>query len=165
MKLQHQLFRVLRQECRNNSFPSQYRRFHSLSQCPHPRFQRQFPSRITPRPFARLESTTVPSSQPPSLRNSTSQGVETQNATQEPPRADEPAYELTFTCKPCSAQSTHRITKHGYHKGSVLVTCPQCKNRHIISDHLRVRLITLHWPSRLKERDANSSERFSQTKT
>lgn len=48
------------------------------------------------------------------------------------------AYEMTFTCKPCSTRSTHRVSKQGYHFGSVLITCPECKNRHIISDHLGV---------------------------
>ena len=49
-----------------------------------------------------------------------------------------PAYELTFTCKPCKHRSTHKITKQGYHKGTVLITCPECSNRHLISDHLKV---------------------------
>ncbi|RKF57870.1 Mitochondrial protein import protein ZIM17 [Erysiphe neolycopersici] len=49
-----------------------------------------------------------------------------------------PEYELTFTCKPCGARSTHRISKQGYHFGSVLAACPSCKNRHIISDHLKI---------------------------
>lgn len=57
-----------------------------------------------------------------------------------PTRAEqEPAYELTFTCKPCQSRSTHRVSKQGYHKGTVLITCPDCKNRHVISDHLKVR--------------------------
>lgn len=56
-----------------------------------------------------------------------------------PTRAEqEPAYELSFTCKPCEKRSVHRISKQGYHKGSVLITCPGCGNRHIISDHLKV---------------------------
>ncbi|KAI1134945.1 DNL zinc finger-domain-containing protein [Hypoxylon sp. FL0543] len=50
----------------------------------------------------------------------------------------EPHYELTFTCVPCSERSTHTISKQGYHKGSVLITCPSCRNRHIISDHLNI---------------------------
>jgi mitochondrial protein import protein ZIM17 len=49
-----------------------------------------------------------------------------------------PAYQLTFTCTPCQHRSTHRITKHGYHKGTVLVQCPGCKARHVIADHLKV---------------------------
>ncbi|KIW62926.1 hypothetical protein PV04_09814 [Phialophora macrospora] len=53
-------------------------------------------------------------------------------------KRDEPSYELSFTCKPCLYRSTHRVTKHGYHHGTVLITCPSCKNRHVISDHLRV---------------------------
>ena len=56
----------------------------------------------------------------------------------EPPPESVPAYELTFTCKPCKHRSTHRITKQGYHKGSVLIKCPHCSNRHIMSDHLKV---------------------------
>ncbi|KAI9850736.1 MAG: hypothetical protein M1830_006963 [Pleopsidium flavum] len=56
-----------------------------------------------------------------------------------PTRAEqEPAYELTFTCKPCRTRSAHRVSKQGYHKGTVLITCPDCKNRHVISDHLKI---------------------------
>ncbi|QSZ35717.1 hypothetical protein DSL72_006839 [Monilinia vaccinii-corymbosi] len=54
------------------------------------------------------------------------------------PRPAQPSYDLTFTCTPCSARSTHRISKQGYHSGSVLITCPSCKNRHVISDHLGI---------------------------
>lgn len=49
-----------------------------------------------------------------------------------------PAYELTFTCKPCRHRSTHRVSKQGYHKGAVLIKCPECKNWHIICDHLKI---------------------------
>lgn len=48
------------------------------------------------------------------------------------------AYELTFTCKPCLHRSTHKISTQGYHHGSVLITCPDCKARHVISDHLKI---------------------------
>ncbi|KAL2859054.1 zf-DNL-domain-containing protein [Aspergillus pseudodeflectus] len=53
-------------------------------------------------------------------------------------RAEEPAYMLAFTCKPCGDRSVHRVSKHGYHRGTVLIQCPGCNNRHIISDHLRI---------------------------
>ena len=56
-----------------------------------------------------------------------------------PPRPRNPeSYHLSFTCRPCSTRSNHTISKQGYHHGSVLVTCPECKNRHVISDHLNI---------------------------
>ncbi|KAL2109819.1 hypothetical protein VUR80DRAFT_1936 [Thermomyces stellatus] len=48
------------------------------------------------------------------------------------------SYYLQFTCRPCGERSSHNISKQGYHHGSVLVTCPGCKNRHVISDHLNI---------------------------
>jgi hypothetical protein len=53
-----------------------------------------------------------------------------------PPAQESPHYQVTFTCKPCRKRSSHDVSKQGYHFGSVLITCPRCKNRHIISDHL-----------------------------
>ncbi|RAL01376.1 DNL-type zinc finger protein, partial [Aspergillus ibericus CBS 121593] len=53
-------------------------------------------------------------------------------------REQEPAYQITFTCKPCGHRSSHRISKHGYHRGTVLIKCPSCENRHVISDHLKI---------------------------
>ncbi|TGJ86710.1 hypothetical protein E0Z10_g2048 [Xylaria hypoxylon] len=50
----------------------------------------------------------------------------------------EPHYRLTFTCVPCTNRSTHIVSKQGYHKGSVLITCPSCRNRHVISDNLNI---------------------------
>ena len=35
-------------------------------------------------------------------------------------------------------RSSHRITKQAYHFGTTLITCPGCKNRHLISDHLKI---------------------------
>lgn len=57
-------------------------------------------------------------------------------------REQEPAYQITFTCKPCGDRSSHRISKHGYHRGTVLIQCPACARRHVISDHLRIFLDT-----------------------
>ncbi|GAB1310764.1 Mitochondrial protein import protein ZIM17 [Madurella fahalii] len=50
----------------------------------------------------------------------------------------QPHYELTFTCRPCGHRSRHAVSKQGYHHGSVLIACPGCRNRHVISDHLRI---------------------------
>ncbi|KAI5847295.1 DNL zinc finger-domain-containing protein [Morchella snyderi] len=49
-----------------------------------------------------------------------------------------PSYQLTVTCRPCAHRSTHSISKQGYHHGSVMITCPGCRNRHVISDHLKI---------------------------
>ncbi|KAF1848392.1 DNL zinc finger domain-containing protein [Cucurbitaria berberidis CBS 394.84] len=49
-----------------------------------------------------------------------------------------PSYELTFTCNACKTRSSHRLSKQGYHHGTVLISCPDCKNRHLISDHLKI---------------------------
>ncbi|KAF2273996.1 zf-DNL-domain-containing protein [Westerdykella ornata] len=38
----------------------------------------------------------------------------------------------------CATRSSHRVSKQGYHHGTVLITCPGCKNRHLISDHLKI---------------------------
>ncbi|EJD07457.1 zf-DNL-domain-containing protein, partial [Fomitiporia mediterranea MF3/22] len=50
----------------------------------------------------------------------------------------EPRLQLTFTCTVtgCTERSTHGFTKRAYERGIVIVTCPKCKNRHLIADHL-----------------------------
>jgi mitochondrial protein import protein ZIM17 len=60
------------------------------------------------------------------------------SASTEPIEDLRPSYQLTFTCKPCGHRSSHRVTKQGYHHGTVLIQCPSCKNRHVIADHLKV---------------------------
>ncbi|KAJ5949203.1 hypothetical protein N7454_000787 [Penicillium verhagenii] len=53
-------------------------------------------------------------------------------------RKKEEAYQITFTCKPCGERSSHRMSKQGYHRGTVLIQCPSCQNRHVMSDHLGI---------------------------
>ncbi|KAI1775657.1 DNL zinc finger-domain-containing protein [Hypoxylon cercidicola] len=85
----------------------------------------------TARRFA--HSIPKPRSPAPSATASSSSSSETKSR-----KLLEPHYELTFTCVPCGDRSTHIISKQGYHKGSVLITCPSCRNRHVISDHLNI---------------------------
>ncbi len=49
-----------------------------------------------------------------------------------------PKYQITFTCKACDHRSAHHMTKHAYSKGTVLIQCPSCKNRHLIADNLKI---------------------------
>jgi protein import protein ZIM17 len=53
-------------------------------------------------------------------------------------RGEVPSYALVVTCKQCNTRSAHKISKQGYHHGTVLVTCPGCKNRHLMADHLNI---------------------------
>lgn len=97
------------------------------------------PERGVPQPSSAarcLQSRRV-SDSAPALPQAVAQLPDDHSNTQKPPEKP-PAYEITFTCKPCKHRSTHTISKQGYHKGSVLITCPECSNRHVISDHLKV---------------------------
>ncbi|EPY49660.1 TIM23 translocase complex subunit Tim15 [Schizosaccharomyces cryophilus OY26] len=49
-----------------------------------------------------------------------------------------PAYHITFTCTVCNHRSGHKLSKQAYHNGTVFVECPQCKNRHLMADHLKI---------------------------
>ncbi|EHY60662.1 hypothetical protein ABEF92_001192 [Exophiala dermatitidis] len=93
-----------------------------------PRHQRDFPRSPSPyTSFRRCESSlAIPEDKKP----------------QQEVAKDVPSYQLSFTCKPCLFRSTHKVTKHGYHHGTVLITCPSCKARHVIADHLKVFLDT-----------------------
>lgn len=100
---------------------------------------------ISPRPYSsslhrRIPSTFISRPSRPSLRSLrfNSSLVPESGVAATVARPAEPSYQLTFTCKPCKHRSAHIITKHGYHKGTVLIKCPSCANRHVISDHLNI---------------------------
>ncbi|KAI2614026.1 DNL zinc finger-domain-containing protein [Hypoxylon fragiforme] len=87
-------------------------------------------------PLARRFAHAIPKPSPTTSSSSSSSTSSTPS--EKPKKFLEPHYELTFTCVPCGDRSTHVVSKQGYHKGSVLITCPSCRNRHIISDHLGI---------------------------
>jgi mitochondrial protein import protein ZIM17 len=84
----------------------------------------------------RYGATTSPSSRFSRRRYESSLATTEESA--KPPQDLQPAYQITFTCKPCRTRSAHRITKQGYHHGTTLITCPGCQKRHLISDHLKI---------------------------
>lgn len=45
-------------------------------------------------------------------------------------------YVILYTCKVCDHRSGQKISKQGYHHGTVLVRCSSCSNLHLIADHL-----------------------------
>lgn len=111
-------------------------------------------SRVASRPLAAILRTPKPIS-PPLLRTLRPIGHRFAHVVPKPTRpardapsssADattprkqlEPHYKLTFTCVPCGERSGHVVSKQGYHRGSVLITCPSCRNRHVISDNLNI---------------------------
>jgi protein import protein ZIM17 len=100
-----------------------------------PLSQRQ-PTPFRPSISVRYNSTRDPS--PLTDRQASPTLSEEEKAALEERRKNEPAYQITFTCKPCQTRSSHRMSKHGYHKGTVLISCPSCNNRHVISDHLNI---------------------------
>ncbi|KAK3694355.1 DNL zinc finger-domain-containing protein [Podospora appendiculata] len=93
-----------------------------------------------PRPRASTEASSSPSPSPSSSDTSSSSSAlaSATTPTSKSSLSQQPHYELTFTCVPCGERSRHKMSKQGYHHGSVLIACPGCRNRHVISDHLRI---------------------------
>ncbi|KAG9237510.1 DNL zinc finger protein [Amylocarpus encephaloides] len=85
-----------------------------------------------------LEESSSPIPNPQSPPPPKTKGHSPRSIIPPPPPLPKPEYQMAFTCTPCGTRSTHRVSKQGYHKGSVLITCPECRNRHIISDHLKI---------------------------
>jgi hypothetical protein len=106
-------------------------------------------SRVRALPACRFES----SSAAPTPPNTSTKAPESRLD-----REQIPSYELTFTCNVCKTRSSHRMSKQGYHKGTILISCPDCKNRHLISDHLKVRRASRHGESQ-----DTDFRRYSQT--
>ncbi|RYP46342.1 hypothetical protein DL768_007448 [Monosporascus sp. mg162] len=103
---------------------------------PYPRL----PRTLQPLHASRRLKHTIPRPPPRSPPSSTSSANPSAASSPEkkPRKQLEPHYQLTFTCVPCSGRSSHTVSKQGYHHGSVLITCPSCRNRHVISDHLHI---------------------------
>ncbi|AMD18605.1 HBL297Cp [Eremothecium sinecaudum] len=53
-------------------------------------------------------------------------------------QVEKPQLMIAFTCKKCDTRSSHSMSKQAYTKGTVLIQCPGCKNRHLIADHLKI---------------------------
>lgn len=117
-----------------SAFRAGAKRFVSAVSCPSSRSTSQLCLRQTRHPLSKP----LRSPKPLSWRYNSSLTVPESEAEKVPPKPQEPAYQLTFTCKPCQHRSAHMVTKHGYHKGTVLIKCPSCENRHVISDHLKI---------------------------
>ncbi|OJZ80948.1 hypothetical protein ASPFODRAFT_147032 [Aspergillus luchuensis CBS 106.47] len=101
---------------------------------------RQIPTLYSPKVTTHLTSTRLNSSSAKPLTDrSADASTDAQNEEQNRLRREqEPAYQITFTCKPCGERSSHRMSKHGYHRGTVLIKCPSCDARHVIADHLNI---------------------------
>ncbi|CAG8199316.1 unnamed protein product [Penicillium salamii] len=93
-------------------------------------------SRIFTQPQLRYNSS-APRPLTEAPKSQTEKEAEWEAANQER-RKNEEAYRITFTCKPCGHRSAHRMSKQGYHRGTVLIQCPSCQSRHVMSDHLGV---------------------------
>ncbi|KAI0200267.1 hypothetical protein F4808DRAFT_173392 [Astrocystis sublimbata] len=98
------------------------------------------PRTLQPKPIGRRWAHTIPKPPPPPPPSN-----QDTSATDSPPDATkpnqkklQPHYQMIFTCVPCGHRSEHVVSKQGYHHGSVLISCPTCRARHVISDNLNI---------------------------
>ncbi|KAJ5160801.1 uncharacterized protein N7482_007805 [Penicillium canariense] len=90
---------------------------------------------LLPTAFRQNSTSSRPLTEDPSDRTETDAERRAKN---EDRRKNEEAYRIAFTCKPCGERSSHRMSKQGYHRGTVIIQCPSCENRHVMSDHLGI---------------------------
>lgn len=53
-------------------------------------------------------------------------------------QGQKPELMIAFTCTQCDTRSSHVFLKQSYTKGTVMIQCPGCKNRHLIADNLKI---------------------------
>ncbi|CAL9738060.1 mitochondrial protein import protein Zim17p [Monosporozyma servazzii] len=73
----------------------------------------------------------------PTLKNDAAASIPQENKTASV-KTETPQLMIAFTCKKCNTRSSHTMSKQAYTKGTVLIQCPGCKNRHLIADHLKI---------------------------
>ncbi|XP_077164271.1 DNL-type zinc finger protein [Paroedura picta] len=50
--------------------------------------------------------------------------------------AASPRLGLAYTCKVCGRRAAQTVSRAAYERGVVIATCPGCRSRHLIADHL-----------------------------
>lgn len=60
----------------------------------------------------------------------------TSNSENNKVKIDTEKFLIGFTCKKCNKRSYKLISKKSYYEGVVIIRCDQCKNLHLIADHL-----------------------------
>ncbi|TFK23186.1 zf-DNL-domain-containing protein [Coprinopsis marcescibilis] len=76
------------------------------------------------------------SDDPPQSASSPTTNLTATVPVEEPEGQPRMAIGLTCAVEGCGQPQSHIFSKRSYEKGIVIVTCPNCKNRHLIADHL-----------------------------